>query len=188
VLTNSNESMLRRYTIFPSDLGWFALAGCGAYVERLSFGHATSEAARRALAAELRGALRDDLWFGELVERLQAYADGARDDFRDVLVDYHDRTRFQVGVAEWCRRIPPGVTVTYGQLAAAAGRPAAARAVGSVMRTNPVPLIVPCHRVVAGTGKLHAYSAADGIATKRRLLEVELQAWITDAVRQVVEI
>jgi len=184
----STRATLQRYTIFPSDLGWFALAGHGAYIERLSFGHATSEAARRALASHLREALRDDLWFGDLVERLQAYAGGARDDFRDVLVAYDDRTRFQIGVAEWCRRIPPGVTVTYGQLAAAAGRPAAARAVGNVMRTNRVPLIVPCHRVVAGTGKLHAYSAADGIATKRRLLEMELQAWITDAVRQVVEV
>jgi len=47
---------------------------------------------------------------------------------------------------------------------------------------------VPCHRVIAGSGKLHAYSAADGITTKRRLLEMELQAWITDAVRQVVEV
>lgn len=178
----------RRYTIFPSDLGWFALAGHGACVERLSFGHPTADAARRALTAHLRDAERDDLWFGELVERLQAYAGGARDDFRDVLVDYDELTRFQIGVAQWCRRIPPGVTVSYGQLAAAAGRPGAARAVGNVMRTNRVPLIVPCHRVVAGTGKLHAYSAADGIATKRRLLNMEMQAWITDAVRQVVEV
>lgn len=177
-----------RYTIFPSELGWFALAGSGDHVERLSFGHATAEAARRALSPHLRKAMRDDLWFGELVERLQAYAGGARDDFRDVLITYRHDTPFRIAVAEWCRRIPPGVTVTYRQLAAAAGRPAAARAVGNLMRTNRVPLIIPCHRVVAGSGKLHGYSAAGGLATKRRLLDMEIESWVTEAVRRVVEV
>lgn len=185
---NASRMSILRYTIFPSDLGWIALAGSGDQVARLSFGHASAEAARRAILSELRGAARDDLWFGELVERLQAYAGGARDDFRDVLIAYGDDSRFRIAVSEWCRRIPPGVTVTYGKLAAAAGRPNAARAVGAVMRTNRVPLIVPCHRVVAGSGKLHGYSAAGGLATKRRLLEKELAAWVTEAVRQVVEV
>lgn len=184
----TTRAPLRRYTIFPSELGWFALAGYGQYVERLTFGHASSEAARRALTDYSRRARRDDLWFGDLVERLQAYAGGTRDDFRDVLIAYDDLTRFQVGVSEWCRRIPPGITVSYAQLAVAAGHPGAARAVGNVMRTNRVPLIVPCHRVVAGSGKLHAYSAAGGVATKKRLLEMEVQSWVTDAVRQVVEV
>lgn len=190
---DTSRATALRYTIFPSELGWFALAGSGLHVERLSFGHANAEAARKSLAPHLRNAsrdaaVRDDLWFGELVERLQAYAGGSRDDFRDVLVAYGDDTRFRISVAEWCRRIPPGITVTYGHLAAAAGHAGAARAVGGVMRTNRVPLIIPCHRVVAGTGKLHGYSAADGLTTKRRLLEMEMHTWISEAVRQVVEV
>jgi len=185
---DSSRAVILRFTIFPSDLGWIALAGSGEHIERLSFGHASAEAARRSLAPHLRQAMRDDLWFGELVERLQAYAGGARDDFRDVLIAYGDDSRFRIAVAEWCRRIPPGVTVTYGMLAAAAGRPNAARAVGAVMRTNRVPLIIPCHRVVAGSGKLHGYSAADGLATKRRLLERELASWVSEVVRQAAEV
>ncbi|MCE9604118.1 MAG: methylated-DNA--[protein]-cysteine S-methyltransferase [Planctomycetia bacterium] len=184
---DSSRTSALRYTVFPSDLGWFALAGSGSHVVRLSFGHPTADAARRSLAPPMRNAPRDDFWFGELVERLQAYAGGARDDFRDVLIAYEDDTRFRISVAQWCRRIPPGVTVTYGQLAAAAGRPAAAWAVGNVMRTNRVPLIIPCHHVVAGTGKLHGYSAAGGLATKRRLLDMEIESWISEAVRKVVE-
>ena len=73
-----------------------------------------------------------------------------------------------------CRAIPRGETLTYGQLAAKAGYPGAARAVGQVMARNCLPLLIPCHRVVGSNG-LHGFSAPGGLATKQRLLEIEGQ-------------
>lgn len=171
-----------RYVVFPSDLGWMALCGQGERVQRLSFGHKTETLAKRSLGEERHLAQRDEVWFGDLVERLQAYAQGTRDDFRDVPIDVDHLGEFARLVVERCRQIPPGATLTYGRLAEFAGRASAARAVGNVMRTNRLPLIVPCHRVVASGGKLHGYSAADGLETKRRLLEMEVAGWLWDGV------
>jgi len=70
-------------------------------------------------------------------------------------------------------RIRPGQTVTYGRLSSLAGRAGAARAVGSVMRRNPTPLLVPCHRVIRGDGHLGGYSAEGGTEVKKRLLDHE---------------
>ena len=74
---------------------------------------------------------------------------------------------------EACRAIKVGETVTYGSLAAAAGSPGAARAVGGVMAGNPVPLVIPCHRVVGAGGEMVGFSGAGGQETKLRLLEHE---------------
>jgi methylated-DNA-[protein]-cysteine S-methyltransferase len=183
-----------RYVTFAGELGWMGLAGRSERVARLTFGQKSELAARRDLDLE-RGAVRDDLWFGELVERLQAYTRGTLDDFRDVAVDPAvsrgsprggGPSEFAAMVLDCCRQIPLGATMSYGDLAKAVGRPGAARAVANVMRTNRVPIIIPCHRVVGSDGKLHGYSAAAGLATKRQLLELELavrvRAGIVDAV------
>lgn len=175
------------YVLFPTELGWMALAGEGRIVRRLVFGYATPAAARRALGTALDDASRDEVWFAELVERLQAYAVGARDDFRDIRLDLSDSTEFQRRVIEQCRKIPPGLTVSYAQLAAAVGRSRAARAVGNVMRSNPVPLIVPCHRVVGSGGSLGGYSAQGGLKTKRRLLDLETAGWVREAAAALTE-
>ncbi|HLA86043.1 MAG TPA: MGMT family protein, partial [Thermoguttaceae bacterium] len=76
-------------------------------------------------------------------------------------------------VSKACRRIPYGRTRTYGQLAAEVGHPQAARAIGRFMASNRVPILVPCHRVVAADGRLGGFSAPGGVAFKRRLLEME---------------
>jgi len=79
---------------------------------------------------------------------------------------------FQKRVIVACREILYGSTVTYGGLAELAGSPGAARAVGSTMRTNRFPIIVPCHRVV-GADSLGGFSASRGVETKKRLLNME---------------
>jgi len=78
---------------------------------------------------------------------------------------------FRRAVLERLREVPLGTTVSYGELAARAGNPKAARAVGSACARNPVPIVVPCHRVLPGTGKLGAY--AGGPERKRTLLDLE---------------
>lgn len=81
--------------------------------------------------------------------------------------EFHRRV---YGVA---RAIPPGQTLTYGEVAARLGEPGAARAVGQALGRNPFAIIVPCHRVVAANGGLGGFSANGGAATKRRMLEIE---------------
>ncbi|NPA31084.1 MAG: methylated-DNA--[protein]-cysteine S-methyltransferase [Chloroflexi bacterium] len=79
-------------------------------------------------------------------------------------------TPFRAAVYAAVRAIPPGQTRTYGQIAAAVGRPRGARAVGQALARNPIPLVVPCHRVVAADGSLGGFSAEGGVALKARLL------------------
>jgi methylated-DNA-[protein]-cysteine S-methyltransferase len=71
------------------------------------------------------------------------------------------------------RTIPPGSTRSYGDVAALVGEPGSAQAVGQALGRNPVPIVVPCHRVLAADGSLHGFSAPGGLDTKRRMLEIE---------------
>ena len=109
-------------------------------------------------------------WTASLKDRLDAYAEGQADDFADVRVWSEHWTPFQRRVLDCCRRIPYGQTQSYAELAIAAGSPGAARAVGRTMATNPIPLVIPCHRVVGSGGDLCGFSAFGGLDAKRRLL------------------
>ncbi len=88
-------------------------------------------------------------------------------------VDLSNITGFSRTVLELCRQTGYGRTISYGKLAKRAGKPAAARAVGAILARNPVPLIIPCHRVLRNDGTLGGFSAAGGIKMKKRLLEME---------------
>lgn len=123
-------------------------------------------------------------WIGRLQNRLQSFCAGAADDFRDVPVATLWSTEFQRAVVTALRAVPYGETTTYGDLAARVGRPGASRAVGTVMATNPVPLVVPCHRVLASGGKIGGFSAPTGLDLKRQLLEMEA-AEVTQAADRV---
>jgi len=91
----------------------------------------------------------------------------------DVLVVDHRTTSFQRNVIVAVRQLEYGETASYGDLAMRAGSPRAARAVGQVMATNRVPIIIPCHRVIASGGQLGGYSAPSGLEMKRQLLALE---------------
>ena len=106
----------------------------------------------------------------EARRQLDEYFAGKRRDF-DLPVDLRPAREFGRAVLEELARVPYGEVTTYGTLAAKAGRPRAARAVGTVMNRNPVPIVLPCHRVVGSTGSLVGY--AGGLDRKRTLLELE---------------
>jgi methylated-DNA-[protein]-cysteine S-methyltransferase len=106
-----------------------------------------------------------------LGRRLRAFLGGEQDSFSDVELELDWCTPFQRAAVEAIRSIPYGETATYGEVAALAGYPNAARAAGSVCASNRFPLVVPCHRVVAAGG-LGSYGSL-GVAYKRRLLELE---------------
>ncbi len=112
-----------------------------------------------------------------------AFCEQVRDYFRGmkvswkVEIDWSNVTEFRRRVLEACRRIPFGATASYADLARAAGSPGAARAVGSAMATNPLPLIVPCHRVLRSDGSLGGFSSPQGPSQKRRMLILENPAF-----------
>jgi methylated-DNA-[protein]-cysteine S-methyltransferase len=105
-----------------------------------------------------------------IIKSIKEYLATGRDDFSRYDVCLDGMTPFQRSVLEAIRRIPAGKTMTYGEVAKMVGRPGAARAVGNVMAANPLPLVIPCHRVVASTG-LGGYSG--GVEVKRKLLRLE---------------
>ncbi len=109
----------------------------------------------------------------EAADAITALLGGERTDLRFVALDTSAVSDFARDVYAAARQIPPGETVTYGELAAAAGHPGAAREVGAALARNPFPIVVPCHRVLAAGGALHGFSAPGGIETKRRMLEIE---------------
>ncbi len=163
----------RRAAVFPSRLGWMAACWQARSLQRFVFGYSTRREALRAIGGQATDSGSLDGPWQDLIHRLQSVADAVEDDFLDVELDAHDQTAFQRAVIHHCRRIPRGEVLTYGQLAARAGHPRAARAVGNVMATNRVPLIVPCHRVVGAGGNLGGFSAPQGLPMKRRLLRLE---------------
>ncbi|MBX6389350.1 MAG: methylated-DNA--[protein]-cysteine S-methyltransferase [Frankia sp.] len=114
-------------------------------------------------------------WVLAAVEAMTALLAGTpRDEeLRAVPVDLSGVPEFHRRVYEVVRTIPPGSTMTYGEVAARLGMPGAARGVGRALGRNPLLLVVPCHRVLAADGALRGFSAPGGTATKRRLLELE---------------
>jgi len=109
-----------------------------------------------------------------LESQIQDYFSGRRPTFDTTLpLDLQWARPFTLAVLQACRLIPSGETRTYGELALAAGHPQAARAVGGVMAKNPLPLLIPCHRVLGATGRLTGFSAPGGLEMKQRMLDLE---------------
>jgi methylated-DNA-[protein]-cysteine S-methyltransferase len=167
----------------PSELGHIAVAVARGRLISVCFGQESGHAAQRYLNGQLtRNVIalhespateQDEDLAADVLDRLAQYAAGNAVDFSDIPVADDHLSPFQRRVVRACRAIRRGQTRTYGQLAAAAGSPGAARAVGQVMASNRTPLVVPCHRVVGAGGSLGGFSAPQGIAMKRRLLMME---------------
>jgi len=177
----ANTPSSQNIATFATSLGWMALVGRGSVLRRLTFGHASARAAIDALEPELLEMARPGDWNPPLVEQLQAYAAGVVVEFDEIELDPGSLSPFRRRVLRQCRRIPYGQTLTYGQLAARAGSPGAARAVGGCMAANRIPVIIPCHRVVSSGGRIGGFSAVRGVRTKQRLLAMEARVAETGA-------
>ena len=118
------------------------------------------------------GTVRDDTILLDLQDELRAYARGEPVRF-GCRVDLGGVSPFRRKVLEACRTIGYGQRVTYADLSRLAGRPSAARAAGGAMASNPIPLVIPCHRVLRGDGGLGGFSAEGGVDLKRRMLAWE---------------
>jgi methylated-DNA-[protein]-cysteine S-methyltransferase len=162
-------------TVFSTSLGWMGLLGTQQGARQLVFGHDTPSEALAALGVQQLPDTEIPDWMQRAVEWLQDYSDGVSVDLNAIPLDLSHRTPFEERVRMQLRKLPAGQTISYGELAAMSGRAGAARAVGTVMSRNPVPLLIPCHRVLAANGKLGGYSAPSGLAMKKHLLRLESQ-------------
>ena len=113
----------------------------------------------------------------DAIEDIVALLRGEASDLSTVALDMDGVPEFHRRVYDAARTIPPGETLSYGDIARRVGAPGAARAVGQALGRNPFPIVVPCHRVLAAGGKIGGFSAQGGVATKRRMLAIE-SAWI----------
>ena len=160
------EGVTIRWAMVESSLGPMLVAATDKGVCRVSFGRGRDELERLFPKAELVEGGAD---FAELLQRVVAAVDDPASG-RDIPVDVRG-TAFQERVWQELRRIPPGETRSYTEIAAAAGNPRAVRAAGSANGANHVPVLIPCHCVVRSDGSLGGY--AYGLEIKKKLLERE---------------
>jgi methylated-DNA-[protein]-cysteine S-methyltransferase len=158
------------YTVFLTAAGWMGASASDRGLRQVTLPQPSEEQARLCLKGSMDGADFAPERFGDLTARLQEYFEGEKVAFPDA-VDTTDATPFQQDVWRAARLILYGHTWSYARLAGETGRPAAARATGQALGKNPLPIVVPCHRVLAADGGLGGFSG--GIEMKRFLLRLE---------------
>jgi len=163
------------YITFNTDLGWIGILSSAKGLLGTTLPQPSLDEVRQLLGDNVSHAIWSPHLFKDLMERLKVYFSGHRTTFPDKL-DLSRATRFQREVWEITRLIPYGETRSYGWVAKQIKRPKAVRAVGQALSKNPLPIIVPCHRVVASDGKLGGFGG--GIEMKRYLLSLETPAGI----------
>ena len=154
--------------IFQTAAGWMGVRASEAGLTNIVLPKQSRQSVERELGVA-PGSLADAS-LADLVRRFQAYFTGELVAFPDQL-DLSRATPFQRAVWEAARLIPRGETRSYTWVAERAGRPLAVRATGGALGKNPLPVVVPCHRVIAANGSLGGFSG--GLAMKRRLLDIE---------------
>lgn len=162
--------------VFETAHGFVALAWRDQAVVGLRLPDADAEASEQALLRRWPDArtVKPPGAIAKTVAIIQRYFDGAHEDFRAVAVDLGRQEPFFARVYDHVRTLGWGETSSYGEIARALhATPEAARSVGQAMARNPVPLIVPCHRVLAAGGRIGGFSAPGGSLAKARMLELE---------------
>lgn len=166
-----NQDIL--YSVFKTRWGWFGLLGSEKGLLRSCLPVSFQEAAKQRLLTGIDGAIQDKKVFIPIEKRIKAYYKGQGVDFKRLVVCFDGLTDFQGNVLTTLRQITYGHTISYGDLANRSNCPRGARAIGTVMAKNPLPLIIPCHRVIKKDGSLGYFSAAGGVETKQRMLDLE---------------
>jgi methylated-DNA-[protein]-cysteine S-methyltransferase len=158
------------YDFVDSPLGSLLVATTDAGVCRISYDPEPDREIERLARALGTRILRSPKPVDETRRQLDEYFAGRRHEF-ELQLDLRLSADFSKRVLEELAKVPYGEVTTYGALAARAERPRAARAVGTVMNRNPIPIVLPCHRVVGSSGKLVGY--AGGLERKEALLKLE---------------
>ncbi len=162
-----------KYAIFSTKTGWVGILSSSKGIRRTTLPQPSVQDARHLLGKPLDYAELAPKLFQDLIERFQAYFSGDKTDFPDEF-DLSGATAFQRQVWEVTRLIPYGNTKSYKWVAEQIGKPEASRAVGQALAKNPLPILIPCHRVVNTNGRLGGFSG--GLGMKRQLLNLEAQS------------
>jgi methylated-DNA-[protein]-cysteine S-methyltransferase len=159
-------------SITHSLIGTIFIAKTAQGLLAVEFGITENDFVQRMEQEGARVVIRSSEKTVEERSQLREYLNGKRTSF-DIDIDLSALTEFhqQVLMAAW--EIPHGRIVTYGEIARRIGKPKAARAVGQALGRNPVPIVIPCHRVISSDGSLGGYSGGGGLETKTKLLELE---------------
>ncbi len=163
------------YTIFETSAGWVGIMGSTAGLLSVTLPRRSKREVNRLLGINSNRDVPVPHHLQDLTERFKAYYSGHKVDFPDML-DLSAATPFQREVWEATRLIPYGETRSYKWVAERIKKPGAARAVGQALGRNPLPVIIPCHRVLASNGGLGGFNG--GLEMKRFLLHLEAVAGI----------
>ncbi|MER8384374.1 methylated-DNA--[protein]-cysteine S-methyltransferase [Mesorhizobium sp. M0959] len=164
------------HAVFETVLGFMGIAWSDAGLTRLCLPQRNRDAVERRLlrhAAADQAAQPEPQWVTELTTSIKAYAAGEDIDFSNVPVDLSGVDEFRLAIYDAARKLGFGETTTYGELAKRAGHAGLARETGAALGANPVPLVIPCHRILAAGGKIGGFSAPGGSATKEKMLAME---------------
>ncbi len=168
-------SPMINFTLFDTAIGWAGLAWNDRGLVGAHLPERDAEMARRSFLRRFPEAVEAEApeALGPVIAGIRALMRGERADLSGAVLDLERVPAFNAQVYEIARRIPPGETLTYGEIAAKLGDRLLARDVGAALGQNPWPIVVPCHRVTAAGGKLGGFSARGGARTKLRLLAIE---------------
>jgi methylated-DNA-[protein]-cysteine S-methyltransferase len=166
---------MTQYTVFETELGWSALVWTAAGLVGVRLPASTPQRADAAVKRRWADAAAADPppAIAAIIDDIRTLLTGGRPDFAAVSLDLGATPAFNARVYAVARTIPPGRTLTYGEVAERLGDKRLAREVGQALGENPWPIVVPCHRVTAAGGKLGGFSAPGGRATKLKLLALE---------------
>jgi len=167
--------MDQRFALFETSIGtcaivWTARGICGVQLPERDAAATQARMRRRHPAAVEANPSAEAR---RAIDGIVALLSGQKRDLTDIAVDDDGQADFNKRVYAIARKIPPGRTMTYGEIAERLGDKTLAREVGQAMGENPTPLIMPCHRVLAAGGKAGGFSARGGVVTKLRLLSIE---------------
>lgn len=160
------------YSIFETAFGWFGILGTEKVLARTCLPLPNPQDVSATLLNGQTARRKSD-YKKELQKRIQEYFEGKPTDFAGVPISYEGFSEFFKKVFEELKNVRYGQLTTYGKLALQAGFPKASRAVGRALAANPLPLIVPCHRVIRADGTVGGFSAEGGVAMKEKMLRLE---------------
>jgi methylated-DNA-[protein]-cysteine S-methyltransferase len=173
----ATDDRIAPYALIETGIGWIGIAWSERGLARLQLPGRDREATERRLLSTIRGRPVESIDMpapiADLVGMLRRYGAGEAVDFSGVPVDLDDVDLFRRAVYDAARGLHFGEITTYGGLAEEAGYKGRAQDTGQALGRNPVPIVVPCHRILAAGNKIGGFSAPGGSATKERLLEME---------------
>jgi len=161
--------------VFETAMGFCGIAWSERGIRRFALPMSAPASVEERMTRSLQGSIACEPQgtVAEAVEATRCYFAGERIEFSSFPLDLEDVDAFRHAIYGAARRLVYGQTTTYGRLAADAGFPQSARETGVALGRNPVPLIIPCHRILAAGGKLGGFSAPGGTTTKQRMLALE---------------